>query len=240
MRHLPCILLIYACLASSYLVRRLPNFTARRLLSGRLQRVGTQLASKLRWEVIREDADDDEEGETFRKRTVPTITALTGIENPVKIDVDTLVQQWIEQNLAEGKAVDKTEFSLKSAIPLAISSNYPVELVNRTMEQEQAVDISVTYISEDELQKIWRWNMYKPMSKPSERYNPKEAFMLLDDEDMKELMGSYGDEGDGSGAEDIKEEIVTEQVLPLLSGALSLVEGGVKILLSLCHFSSRS
>jgi hypothetical protein len=203
------LLLLQFWLTQSYMARTLPRFVVRNLSAGRSHRIGTHLASKLRWEVV----NDNEHGDNAESKT-PSRAQLTGIDNPVQIDVDTLVQQWIEQNLALGGAADKSAFSLKSAVPLAMSPDRAVELVNKTLEREQTIDNSITYISDEELQKIWRWNLYKPLEKPRERYDPRDAFMLLDDEDMRVLMGPSID--DDMHSDVVQETVVSEQVTPAI------------------------
>jgi hypothetical protein len=222
------LLLLQFWLTQSYVARTLPRFVVRNLSAGRLHRIGTHLASKLRWEIVNDnDHRDNAESKT------PSITQLTGIDNPVQIDVDTLVQRWIEQNLSLGGAADKNAFSLKSAVPLAMSPDRAVELVNKTLEREQTIGNSITYISDEELQKIWRWNLYKPLEKPRERYDPRDAFMLLDDEDMRVLMGpSIDDDMDSDVAE---ETVVSEQVTLAFSFRCRTLYGPNRPLLCPCR-----
>lgn len=159
----------------------------------------------MHWELAKPSERElaDEDGS-------PTLRALTGVDNPVKIDVEGLVDQWIQQNLREGKSVDRNSFSLKSAVSLVMSPNHIVELVNNSLSKDQVIGGSITYISDEELQTLWRSNMYKAMGKPMERYDPKEAVMLLEDEDIVDLMGSETIEE--TSFEIADEAIISEQV----------------------------
>lgn len=163
-------------------------------------------STKLRWEQIppyREPSEElDEDGS-------PKLSVLTGGHTAVKIDIDTVVQQWIDNCIAEGRPKDFNKFSLQSAIPLVAKKNTLVELVNSTMEAAQLEDKSVTYISEEELKKMWVEGSFRAMGKPASSYSMQDALLLMDDGDSMELL----DSSEGEIAVDDEEElIITQQV----------------------------
>lgn len=164
-------------------------------------------STKLRWEQIPPHIEDEQ----LDADGSPKLSALTGGHPAVTIDVDTLVQQWIDTCLAEGRASDADKFSLKSAIPLLTKKNTVVQLVNATLEASQAQDKSVTYISEEELKKLWVDGSYRAMGKPASGYSVQDALLLMDDGDELELLESAGKD-DQLAVDDKEEVIITHQV----------------------------
>ena len=77
----------------------------------------------------------------------PSLAALTGLDNPVKVDVDELVEKWIKDCLDKGLTPNRNDFKLNKAVSLIMSPYYPVEIVNKT----QSEDSTVTVITEQEL-----------------------------------------------------------------------------------------
>lgn len=144
----------------------------------------------------------------------PSLAALAGFANPVKVDVDDLVEKWIKACLDKGIAPKRNEFTLKKALPLVLTPNYTIELVNNT----QVEDSSVTFVTEEELRRIWRENMHSALGKPMDKYVMEEAILLLEDEGTDDNLGadSEGLRGEGGVEAESKraETTVTLQVIP--------------------------
>jgi hypothetical protein len=144
---------------------------------------------------------------------------LTGEYPPVKVDVDSLVEEWIEKCIAEGRSANRQQFTLKSAVPLAAAKGPLVELVNKTLDREQTKDKTVTYVTSKELENIWKANTFRAMGKPMESFDEDEAMMMLDDEDERELLGA---EEVAESLEDTEQEtIITLQVMLVQSSLLA-------------------
>lgn len=163
-------------------------------------------STKLRWEQIppyqEPNEDLDEDGS-------PKLSVLTGGHSAEKIDVDSLVQQWIDQCNADGRPNDVDKFTLQTAIPLVTKKNKFVELVNATLDLAQLRDKSITFISEEELKKLWVDGSFKAMGKPASSYSVQDALLLMDDGDSVDTWGAP----EGEVVLDDKTElIVTQQV----------------------------
>lgn len=147
------------------------------------------------------DSIEDDDG-------LPNQSALTGSDQPIKVDVDNMVNQWIEKCIKEGKQEENGIFSLKSAVDMAMSAGYPVELVNSTFENLQNVDKSVTYITEEQLQSLWKANLHRDMSTQTKPFSVYNSLLLVEDEDTNEQQKEQ-EEGEYAvrSAEDVSQSL---------------------------------
>ena len=147
------------------------------------------------------DSIEDDDGS-------PNQSDLTGSDQPIIVDVDDMVNQWIEKRIKEGKQEEKGIFSLKSAVDMAMSAGYPVELVNSTFDKLQNVDKSVTYITEEQLQSLWKANLHRDMSTQTKPFSVYDSLLLVEDEDINEQQKQQEEgEHEVRSAEDVSQSL---------------------------------
>ena len=141
-------------------------------------------------------------------------------QTPIQIELDTLADKWTEYLTDKNETTKVDAFSLKKVIPLLMNPSTRVELINSTQERIEAENVPIQYITEAELQRLWKKNSVRALSKPESQYSTEEALMLLGEDEMDKLLGFAedeeeeitGDEGIEGETSDFEEIIVTEQV----------------------------
>ena len=132
------------------------------------------------------DAPDDGNG-------IKSLDVLEGNSPATILTVEELKSKWIdiciEQNAPE--AIDT--FSIAAVLPLVVRENEMVQLVNRSAEAVELSmlndDNAIEYVTEQELERIWRESSLLPMGKGIDAYDCKSALLLLRDDEDESLIG---------------------------------------------------
>jgi len=136
---------------------------------------------------------------------------------PLQVDVNVLKEEWVQHCADQNQSEKANEFSIAAALPLLnlTNANQTVQLFNATLEAENEQK-SVTYISEEELKRLWIRNSHKTTGKPLSQFNIAEALLLLQDEEDTEFVAEEEKEGAFDDEEDeVEEVIVTQKVRPV-------------------------
>ena len=161
------------------------------------------------------DAPDDGSG-------IKSLDVLDGNSPVTILTVEELKSKWIdiciEQNAPD--AIDT--FSIAAVLPLVVRENEMVQLVNKSAE---AVEISILnddnaieYVTEQELERIWRESSLLPMGKGIDTYDCKSALLLLRDDDDESLIGDRvrttvgGADGSGIKVENTKAAALSSSI----------------------------
>jgi len=143
--------------------------------------------------------------------------------SPVTIlTVEELKSKWIdiciEQNTPE--AIDT--FSIAAVLPLVVRENEMVQLVNKTAEAVESSlltdDSAIEYVTEQELERIWRESSLLPMGKGVNTYDCKSALLLLRDDEDESLIGEMvrttisGKDGSGKKMENTKAAALSNSI----------------------------
>ena len=161
------------------------------------------------------DTPDDGSG-------IKSLDVLEGNSPVTILTVEELKSKWIdiciEQNTPE--AIDT--FSIAAVLPLVVRENEMVQLVNKSAE---AVEISllnddnaIEYVTEQELERIWRESSLLPMGKGVDTYDCKSALLLLHDDEDESLIGdmvrttSSGTDGSGMKMENTKAAALSSSI----------------------------
>ena len=131
-------------------------------------------------------------------------------EAPVQVDVDMLMEKWVEHCVDQNTPEKVHEFSISAALPL-LNTTQPVQLVNSTLEAQNE-HRSVVYISEEELRRLWIRNAHKTTGKPQSQFSIAEALLLLHDEEDAGIIGEEESEEEAEAEAEVEEVIVTEKV----------------------------
>ena len=141
-------------------------------------------------------------------------------QTPIQIELDTLADKWTEYLTDKNESTKVDGFSLQKVIPLLMNPSTRVELINSTQESIEAENVPIQYITEGELQRLWKKNSLRALAKPESQYTTEEALMLLGEDEMDKLLGfaeeeeedTTGDECIEGETSEVEEVIVTEQV----------------------------
>ena len=141
-------------------------------------------------------------------------------QTPIQIELDSLADKWTEYLTDKNETTKVDGFSLKKVIPFLMNPSTRVELINSTQERIEAEHVPVQYITEAELQRLWKKNSLRALAKPESQYTTEEALMLLGEDEMDKMLGFAeeeeeeisGDEGVEGENSEVEEVIVTEQV----------------------------
>ena len=107
------------------------------------------------------------------------------IDEPIILSVDDIKKKWKSKN----KKADNSLFSLETALPYLTQENSHIALVNETLDKLNQLSEDEIYITEQELQRIWKEASVRPFGKPMESFDIKESLLLLPDEDYDIVMG---------------------------------------------------
>jgi len=163
-----------------------------------------------------------EEKEDIKMDGSSKLGAMRYDQTPIKIEVDSLADKWTEY-LTDKNATNKVDtFSFKKVLPLIMNPSTRVELINSTQERIEAENVPVQYITEAELQRLWKKNSLRALAKPENQYSTEEALMLLGEDEMDKLLGFTEEEEDDIASDEgmegekgeVEEVMVTEQVSP--------------------------
>lgn len=142
-------------------------------------------------------------------------------QTPIQIEVDSLADTWTEYLTHKNDTTKIDTFSLKKVLPLIMNPTTRVELINSTQERIEAEHVPVQYITEAELQRLWKKNSLRALAKPESQYTTEEALMLVGEDEMDKLLGFaeeeediVSDEGMEGEIGEVEEVMVTEQVSP--------------------------
>lgn len=102
----------------------------------------------------------------------------------VSISEEELYKKWKEICISEDKSAEIDNFSLGLIIPLFGQDNTHIVLQNR----KSTYDNDEIYITEQELNRVWREASLLPFGKPSSEYNIEDALLLVTDEEDEEIL----------------------------------------------------
>jgi hypothetical protein len=125
---------------------------------------------------------------------VKTLEPLEG-KNPTVMTMEELQAKWIDMCIEQSRPQDMDAFSLLNMLPLVTKEHEFVVLVNRSAEAiEKIKDAtsdanSVIYVTEQELQRVWKEASLTGMGKPVDSFDAKFALLLLNDEEDNHLVG---------------------------------------------------
>ena len=105
------------------------------------------------------------------------------------LDVRELNEKWIDVCIDESRPQDLNSYSLAKVLPYVIDQWHTIQLVNSSSEQLSVQDIPETFITEKELLNIWLLNSNLPFGKKAESFTAKDALLLIEDEEEKDIMG---------------------------------------------------
>jgi len=138
--------------------------------------------------------DSYKEGPDPSEDMVKTLEPLEG-KNPIEMTMEELQAKWIDMCIEQSRPQDMDNFSLLNMLPLVIKEHEFVVLVNKSAEAiEKIKDAtsdanSVIYVTEQELQRVWKEASATGMGKPVDSFDAKYALLLLNDEEDNHLVG---------------------------------------------------
>ena len=103
----------------------------------------------------------------------------------IAIDAATLNEKWIDICVEQSRPQDMDKYALRTILPLLTREDSVLELHNG---DEEEVSDDVTFISEQELQKVWEQASHTAMGKPMSSFTIDEALLLLPDKDADDVM----------------------------------------------------
>ncbi|KAJ1428835.1 hypothetical protein B484DRAFT_65478 [Ochromonadaceae sp. CCMP2298] len=191
-------------------------------------------STKINWESL--PINRAVEDEVDRDKS-PRLRALIDTSSPRLVDVEPMLSKWIDLCIEESRPDDLSKFSLRTVIPMVQEVDALVEIVNATLDRVQAIDFSETFITEQELKKLWMLNSNQAMAKGVGKYNARDALLLIDDEDVAEVMGDDYTSALGLSSLEVsklaevdetdRELVITEQELRRLWGVRAEVKWGM-------------